>query len=123
MQSSNQKCNALESVFGIFLHSTNTPEKVIIAIAHMGTSISVNSIHGAVHSLSDETTETLCSMGQTLLVSYAYDNFDIDFKRSVPTVETTADTLEHLTSGTLIMLDHGVVHLIHYYGTPETCPH
>jgi len=47
-------------------------------------------------------------MGQTLLVSYAYDNFDIDFKRSVPTVETTADTHEHLTSGTLIMLEHGV---------------
>ena len=108
MQSSNQKCNALESVFGIFLHSTNTPEKVINALAHMGISISVNSIHGAVHSLSNETTETLRSMGQTLLVSYAYDNFDIDFKRSVPTVETTADTLEHLTSGTLIMLEHGV---------------
>ncbi|KAF8142661.1 hypothetical protein K438DRAFT_1466413, partial [Mycena galopus ATCC 62051] len=39
MQSHNSKCNALESVFGIFLHSTNTPEKVIQALAHMGISI------------------------------------------------------------------------------------
>jgi hypothetical protein len=108
MQSSNQKRNALERVFGIFLHSTNIPEKVINALAHMGISVSVCSIHGVVCSLSDETTDTLCSMGQTLLVSYAYDNFNIDFKQSVPTVETTADTLDHLTSGTLIMLEHRV---------------
>jgi len=47
-------------------------------------------------------------MGQTLLVAYAYDNFDIDFKTHVPTVEATHDTLTHLTSGTLIQLEHGV---------------
>jgi hypothetical protein len=41
MQSRNNKSNALESVFGIFLHSTNTPEKVIQALAHMGISISL----------------------------------------------------------------------------------
>jgi hypothetical protein len=108
MQSSNQKCNALGSVFGIFLHSTNTPEKVIQALAHMGISISINAIHSAIHSLSKETFHTLRAMGRSLLVTYAYDNFDIDFKRSVPTVEKSRDTLEHLTSGDLIMLEHGV---------------
>ena len=109
MQSRNAKCNALESVFGIFLHSTNTPEKVIQALAHMGISISSSAINSAIHSLSSETYETLRDMGQTLIVGYAYDNFDIDFKTSTPTIEKIGgDTLTHLTSGTLIMLEHGV---------------
>ena len=48
-------------------------------------------------------------MCQTLLVAYAYDNFDIDFKTHVPTVEAKYhDTLTQLTSGTLIQLEHGV---------------
>ncbi|KAF8150232.1 hypothetical protein B0H34DRAFT_826645 [Crassisporium funariophilum] len=108
MQSRNPKCNALESVFGIFLHSTSTPQKVINALSHMGISISVSAIHAAIHSLSLETYENLRAMGQTCLVGYAYDNFDIDFKTAVPTIEKIGDTLTHLTSGTLIMLEHGV---------------
>ena len=108
MQSRNPKCNALETVFGIFLHSTNTPQKVIEALSHMGISISVSAIRTAIHSLSLETHETLRAMGQTYLVGYAYDNFDIDFKTGVPTIEKIGDTLTHLTSGTLILLEHGV---------------
>ena len=99
MQSTNQKCNTLESVFGIFLHSTNTPEKVIQALAHMGISISVNAIHNAIHSLSKETFHTLCAMGKSLLVTYVYDNFNIDFITLVPTVEKACNTLDHLMSG------------------------
>ncbi|KAF7971243.1 hypothetical protein HWV62_21560 [Athelia sp. TMB] len=102
------KCNALESVIGVFLHSTNTPQKVIDTLAHMGVSISVDAIHNAVHSLSAETYATIRDMGRTLLVAYAYDNFDIDFKTHKPTFEKTKDTLTHLTSGTLIGLEHGV---------------
>ncbi|KAF8214744.1 hypothetical protein K438DRAFT_1441384, partial [Mycena galopus ATCC 62051] len=102
MQSRNSKCNALESVFGIFLHSTNTPEKVIQALAHMGISISPTAIHRAIHSLSSETVETLRDMGETLLVGYSYDNFDINFPTIVPTIEKAADPLTHLTSGALI---------------------
>ncbi|KAJ7214687.1 hypothetical protein C8J57DRAFT_1600637 [Mycena rebaudengoi] len=109
MQSRNQKCNALESVFGIFLHSTNTPEKVIQALAHMGISISPSAITTAIHSLSAETAYTLREMGQTLLVGYAYDNFDINFPTIVPTIEKAADPLTHLTSGALICLEHGIV--------------
>ncbi|KAJ7750539.1 hypothetical protein B0H16DRAFT_1842618 [Mycena metata] len=52
MQSTNKNCNALESVFGIFLHASNTPSKVIEALAHMGISISTDTIENAVHSLS-----------------------------------------------------------------------
>ena len=47
-------------------------------------------------------------MGKSLLVSYVYDNFDIDFKTHLPTVEKSGNTLEHLTAGTLIQLEHGV---------------
>jgi hypothetical protein len=107
MQSRNAKCNALESVFGI-LHPTNTPEKVIQVLAHMGISILTSAIHMAVHALSSETYETLREMGQTLLVGYTYDNYDVDFKTITPTIEKAGDTLTHLTSGTLIMLEHGV---------------
>ena len=78
MQSTNQKCNALELVIGIFLHSCNTPQKVIQALAHMGLSVSIDLIHSAVAPLSQKPFWTLCNMGQTLLVGYTYDNFDID---------------------------------------------
>ncbi|KAJ7262566.1 hypothetical protein C8J57DRAFT_1513569 [Mycena rebaudengoi] len=109
MQSRNQKCNALESILGIFLHSTNTPEKVIQALAHMGFSISSSAISTAIHSLSCKTADTLRIMGQTLLVGYAYNNFDVNFPTIVPTIEKVGDPLTHLTSGALICLEHGVV--------------
>lgn len=108
MQSRNAKCNVLKSVFGIFLHSTSTPEKVIQALAHMGVSVSTSAIHTAIHALSTETYETLQEMGQTLLAGYAYDNYDVDFKTVTPTIEKAGDTLTHLTSGTIIMLEHRV---------------
>ncbi|KAJ7906377.1 hypothetical protein B0H13DRAFT_1462818, partial [Mycena leptocephala] len=108
MQSTNQQSNMLESVIGIFLHASNTPSKVIEALVRMGISISVDSINSAVHSLSRETYERLRTMGRSLLVSYAYDNFDINFPNLVPTVERSTDTLTHMTSGGLIFMKHGV---------------
>ncbi|KAJ6467052.1 hypothetical protein C8R47DRAFT_990556 [Mycena vitilis] len=59
MQSTNSKSNALQSVFGIFLHASNTSAKVIETLAHMGISISPDAIDNAVRSLSRETYETL----------------------------------------------------------------
>ncbi|KAJ7766969.1 hypothetical protein DFH07DRAFT_955088 [Mycena maculata] len=108
MQSTNQQSNMLESVRGIFLHASNTPSKVIETLARMGISISVDSIHNAVDSLSRETVARLRIMGQSLLVIYVYDNFDINFPHLVPTVENSTDTLEHLTSGGLIYMEQGV---------------
>ncbi|KAJ7899220.1 hypothetical protein B0H14DRAFT_3543559 [Mycena olivaceomarginata] len=108
MQSTNQQSNMLESIIGIFLHASNTPSKVIETLASMGISISVDSIHNAIRSLSRETYERLRTMGQSLLVSYAYDNFDINFPNLVPTVEKSTDTLTHMTSGGLIYMEHGV---------------
>ena len=108
MQSTNQKCNILQSIFGVFLHSCSTPQRVIQSLARMGISISSATILRTIKSLSAETYETLRSMGQSLIVSYTYDNFDIDFKTGQPTVEKSATTLTHMTSGMLTYLDHGV---------------
>ena len=108
LQGSNQKCNLLQSMFRIFLHSCKTPQKVVPALACIGVAISVESIDSAIQSLSQETHATLQRMGKTLLVSYVYDNFDIDFKTNLPTIERSGSTLEHLTAGTLVKLEHGV---------------
>ncbi|KAF9005029.1 hypothetical protein BDQ17DRAFT_1168344, partial [Cyathus striatus] len=97
MQSSNQKTSALKTIIGIFLHVCKTPEKVIEALVHLGISVLLNMIHVAITSLSMESADTLCKMGQTHLVAYAYDNFDVDLKTSVPTIEKSTTTLKHLT--------------------------
>ncbi|KAG2121792.1 hypothetical protein BD769DRAFT_1389942 [Suillus cothurnatus] len=107
-KSTNQKANSLSSILGIFLHSTHAPEKVIETMAKMGLSISVDAIHDTVRSLSAESSHALQYLGQTLLVAYAYDNFDINLKSTVPTAEKSTDTLKHLTLGLLFPLQHGV---------------
>jgi hypothetical protein len=107
-KSTNQKANSLSSILGIFLHSTHAPEKVIETMAKMGLSISVDAIHDTVRSLSAESSHALQYLGQTLLAAYAYDNFDINLKSTVPTAEKSTDTLKHLTSGLLFPLQHGV---------------
>ncbi|KAG6884204.1 hypothetical protein C0992_006774 [Termitomyces sp. T32_za158] len=108
MQSTNQKTNALASIIGIFLHSCKTPEKVVEALARLGISISLNAIHNAITSLSAESANCIRALGQTLLVNYAYDNFDVNIQTSVPTVQRSATTLKHLTSGLIFPLQHGV---------------
>ncbi|KAL6297985.1 hypothetical protein BKA93DRAFT_813167 [Sparassis latifolia] len=108
MQNCVQHCNALQSTIGIFLHSCNTPEKLIKVLAHMGISISLTFIHRAICSLSIQTSEAMQTLGQTYLASYAYNNFDIKFNTAIPTVENPVDTLAHLTSGTVFRLAHGV---------------
>ncbi|KAF8152227.1 hypothetical protein B0H34DRAFT_821021 [Crassisporium funariophilum] len=108
MQSNNRNTNSLESIIGIFLHSCHTPQRVIDTLAHMGVSISVNTIHNAITSLSRESADTIREMGQTLLIAYAYDNFDVDLKSAVPTVEKSATSLQHLTSALIFPLQHGV---------------
>ncbi|KAI9460696.1 hypothetical protein HD554DRAFT_2206865 [Boletus coccyginus] len=92
MQSINQKANPLQSILGIFFQSAHTPQKVIDTLACIGISIS---------------TETINALGQSLLTSYAYDNFDVDLKSHVPTTEKSNNFLKHLTSGLLFPLGHG----------------
>ena len=108
MQSSNQRCNALQSTFGIFLHASNTPETVRQLLSQIGVSISPTTINKAVSHLSKEAEVEIQRLGRTQLASYAYDNLDLDLKHSVPTVEKPHDTLIHLTTGTMLPLYHGV---------------
>ncbi|KIL55118.1 hypothetical protein M378DRAFT_91384, partial [Amanita muscaria Koide BX008] len=108
MQSSNQKTNALETIIGVFLHACKTPEKVIEALSRLGISISINAIHSAITSLSAESANNLRKLGQTHLVAYAYDNFDVDLKTSIPTAQRSTTTLKHLTSAIVFPLEHGI---------------
>ncbi|KAG9223839.1 hypothetical protein CCMSSC00406_0007701 [Pleurotus cornucopiae] len=71
LQTTNQYCNALQSVMGIFLHSCNTPEDIIEVLARIGVSISTTSINDAVTSLSKESSTSLRRLGKTLTTSFA----------------------------------------------------
>jgi hypothetical protein len=110
MQSSNQRCNALQSVIGVFLHSCGVPEAAIELFAHIGLSISTTTINDAISSLSKGSTKEMQRLGKTLLAGYAYDNLDIDLKHGTPTIEKPMATLLHMTSATMLRLDHGVTH-------------
>ncbi|TFY60049.1 hypothetical protein EVG20_g7564 [Dentipellis fragilis] len=108
LQSTNQGCNALQTILGLFLHASNAPDKVVEVLAHTGVSISTTAINLAIHSLSTQAKINVANLGKTLLTSYAYDNFDIELKTAVPTVDKSNIALKHLTSATLLPLRHGV---------------
>ncbi|EJF56829.1 hypothetical protein DICSQDRAFT_70649, partial [Dichomitus squalens LYAD-421 SS1] len=108
LQHRDQRCNTLQSTFGIFLHSCNAPEKLIKVLAHMGLSMSLTSVHRALNSLAIHSEKTLVDLGQTHLTAYAYDNFDVDDVALVPTVEGSRERLMHLTSGALFRLDPSI---------------
>lgn len=104
----NQKCNALQAVIGIFLHATNTSETTIKTFARLGLSIALSSIHRGVRSLSVKALHTVEEFAQTLIAAWAYDNFDINFRRTIPTIEQARESLVHLTSGLVFKMQHGV---------------
>ena len=108
MQSINRKSNALQSILGLFLQSVHTPQKVVDTLTRVGISISTDMINAAVRSLSIESQASLRKLGQSLLASYAYDNFNIDLKSHTLIAEKSTDSLKHLTSGLLFPLMHGI---------------
>ncbi|KAI0310545.1 hypothetical protein OF83DRAFT_1032149, partial [Amylostereum chailletii] len=107
MKGTNQKCNALASVIGLFLHSSNVPERVIEVVSHVGLSIGVTAINNSVNSLDRDVLKKFRVLGLSLTAAAAYDNFDVAFNVATPTVENDKN-LAHLTSGTFIPLEHGV---------------
>lgn len=109
MRSTNQRCNALASVIGIFLHSCNAPERVVELLSSVGLSISPTGINDSITALSKEARSFRIALGRTLTAAFGFDNFDVYFTSSVPTLENAGGkTLAHLTSGTMIPLAHGV---------------
>jgi len=59
--------------------------------------------------MSAKTVELLATLGGSLLLLYAYDNFDIQEKHLTPTLENNVDPLRHLTSALVFPFQHGVV--------------
>jgi hypothetical protein len=105
MQATNQKCNSLQSLVGIFLQSCNTSEQTRNFLSHLGVSVSVATINRTMTNLSTEAYHEIQRLGSTMLTSYAYDNLDIDLAHATPTAETTSkDTLVHLTTASMFPL-------------------
>lgn len=108
MLTTNQQCNALASIIGIFLHGHNAPEKVAQVLARMGIGISMTAIHDAIISLSRDAEINIRRIGLRRLVAYAYDNFDVHLKSARATIEAAQNAgLKHLTSGMLFSLPLG----------------
>ncbi|KAG1760079.1 hypothetical protein EDD22DRAFT_848802 [Suillus occidentalis] len=82
--------------------------KVIETLEWMGISVSMNAIHAGTQSLAAQTHQHLQSLGQSLLVAYAYDNFDVDLKTHEHKIENSTETLKHLTSGLMFPLQHNI---------------
>ncbi|KAG1796109.1 hypothetical protein EV424DRAFT_1475282 [Suillus variegatus] len=121
-QNSNERCNTLQCIFGIFLHSSGMLQRVIDVLAHAGFSISTQSITTAVKSLSKEAGVQIKRAVQTLTTALAYDNFDINFKTAQPTIEHQSQFVSS-TSATAIPLygvddpaDLHIFHQEHSYG-------
>ncbi|KAG2064073.1 hypothetical protein BDR04DRAFT_1130903 [Suillus decipiens] len=94
------RCTAIITIYTRNLLTVmHTPQKVIDMLSHIGISISTDSIHAA---------NTLHTIGKSLLALYAYDNFDVDLKSQVPQAEKSNETLKHLTSSLLFLLEYGV---------------
>ncbi|KAF8993895.1 hypothetical protein BDQ17DRAFT_1392515 [Cyathus striatus] len=104
LQSTNERCNYLQSILGIFFHSNAVPERVVETLAHTGLSISLTSIHNAINSLSEKAGKRLEDAVGKLTTAFAYDNFDCHFKTSEPTVEQRSSTFVSATSATAIPL-------------------
>src|ERR1700720_168192 len=103
LQSTNEWCNYLQSILGIFYHSTSVLEKVVETLAHAGLSISLSSIHNVISSLSKEAAIRIKLIVQTLTAAFAYDNFNINFVTAQPTLEHETKFIS-VTSATVIPL-------------------
>ncbi|KDQ12171.1 hypothetical protein BOTBODRAFT_76648, partial [Botryobasidium botryosum FD-172 SS1] len=103
MQSNERRCNALQTIVGMFAHSCNTPERVLETIAHAGLSVSSSSVLNMVNSLSKKAVDVTKETVRSTCVGIGYDNLDVQFKSSQPTIEK-APKLLHMTTGAFFPL-------------------
>lgn len=105
MQATNQKCNMLQGLVGIFLQSCNIPDQARDFLVHLGVSASVSTMNRAMKHLSREAFLEMQRLGSTFLASYAYDNLDVDLIHSTPSIESyMGDTHVHLTAASMFPL-------------------
>lgn len=109
-KSTNQKCDALASYLGFFLHTNKAPERVIDVFHRAGISLSTRGINKMIHSLSKEANRSLVALAKTHWFAFGYDNFDITKGTSMTNVDGGnggSGEQYHLTSATAIPLMHG----------------
>lgn len=107
MLNSNNRCNSLQSVVGLFAHSTNTSTKVIEMLSHAGLSIAPSSIDRMIKNMSIEAQKELKKQLPGMVTALAYDNLEVQFQTEQPTL-THAGKLASLTTATCIPLRPGV---------------
>ncbi|KAG2031719.1 hypothetical protein BDR03DRAFT_875406, partial [Suillus americanus] len=107
MQSTKQKSNTLQSIIRIFLQSAKLVSRLLETYKSMIV-VSDSSISQDPPELDVFLMNTIRDLGQTLLASYTYDNFDVDLKSHVPVAEKLNNSLKHLPSGLIFLLQHGV---------------
>ncbi|KAF9488890.1 hypothetical protein BDN71DRAFT_1533419, partial [Pleurotus eryngii] len=108
LNTTNKCCNAIAAIIGMLCHATSAPELVIELLSHIRISTSTTAIHDMVSLLSSKSYRKLRLLAKTLLAALAYDNFDMDFKSSQPTVGKPEVTLKHTTSVLALPLLHVV---------------
>ena len=99
----NRTCNLFATHFGLFLHASGVPQRVVNALSQIGLSISQKSIHRTVNSLSKEASDNIKKAAQSLQYMMVYDNLVVDYNSpSQSTIEKSLPSLCHLTTGTYI---------------------
>ena len=81
------------------------PERIIEMLAHSSLCISVTSIHQMASSLSNKSAKKIFDISKDMLVSVAYNNFDMEFKSHLPTIESSGSTMKHATSAIVFQLE------------------
>lgn len=107
MLNSNMQCNALQAVIGLFVHSTNTPTKVIEMLAHAGLCIAPSSINLMIQHLSDEALNKLKQLLPGLLNMLAIDNLELQLQTEQPTL-THNGKLASIATATSIPMQPGI---------------
>ncbi|KAG8999249.1 hypothetical protein FRB90_012123 [Tulasnella sp. 427] len=107
MNNRNTLCNAFQTVFGLFLHSCNTPEKVVETLAHSGLSVGSTSINNMITSMSAESAAEIIRQCQSA-TGQGLDNLEVYLKTDQPTIETKSKLI-HMTTATFLPLNHGVI--------------
>lgn len=110
MQATNQRCNMLQTLVGVFLQSCRVHEAARKVLGHLGISVSVLTINLAMKNLSREAFREMRRLGATFETGYAYDNLDFEIKPTSPTEETMSagSFLKHISTGSMIPLHPSV---------------
>ncbi|KIK79073.1 hypothetical protein PAXRUDRAFT_162268, partial [Paxillus rubicundulus Ve08.2h10] len=89
---------------GFFMKSLCVPKRAIKVLVHAGLSISLLSIHNVVTSMLKEISSTIRKEVHTLHAAFAYDNFNIAFNATQPSLENHSSFIGTM-SATVVPFD------------------